>query len=346
MSSIFDMLVGKGLINDYPSFIKHNIHYEAMVGSISYGVDGDASDVDVYGFCMPPKHYLFPYQNGHFYGFGEKPPEFKQFQKHHIFDKDSDKEYDIVIHNIVKFFDKCMGANPNMIDSLFVPQRCVLSCSSMGEYVRANRKIFLSKLCWHKFKGYAYSQLSKMNNKASKEFVDLCNHYDWPLDITVQQAVSVIGFKDVGYVEDVFKKIDQNGKRSKRLPDIKKYGYDVKFAYNVVRLLEECQQILEEGDLDLTRSREILKSIRRGEWAIEKVQEFFDTKYPILERAYEKSKLPHAPREDDIRELLYECVHMHYGDLGGEMAKSVDVGVEKSLFQLQADLDNIVRRIG
>lgn len=313
MASIFDKLVGKGLIKDYPPFIKNNIHYEAMVGSISYGVSGDTSDIDVVGFCLPPKHIIFPHKYGYIHDFGEKPQSFGQYQQHHIKDVHSDKDYDVTIYNIVRFFDKCMGANPNMIDSLFVPTRCVLHISMMGEMVRENRKIFLSGKCFHKFKGYAFSQLTKMKDKIGREFVMVCDHYGWPLDITREDAMKdVHGYKDITYISDIFNRIDQSGKRSKRLPSIKKYGYDVKFAYNVVRLLEECHQILEEGDLDLTRSRAMLKSIRNGEWEMKRVEEFFDHKFKLLEVAYSKTKLPSKPREDDIKNLLLQCIDSHY----------------------------------
>lgn len=66
------------------------------------------------------------------------------------------------------------------------------------------------------------------------------------------------------------KQIMQNGNISKRINLIDKFGYDTKFAYNLVRLLNECEQILVEGDLDLERSKEMLKSIRKGEWSLEK----------------------------------------------------------------------------
>jgi hypothetical protein len=39
-----------------------------------------------------------------------------------------------------------------------------------------------------------------------------------------------------------------------------------KFAYHTVRLLNEAERLLLQGDLDLQRNREQLESIRRGEW--------------------------------------------------------------------------------
>lgn len=116
-----------------------------------------------------------------------------------------------------------MQNNPNMIDVLFVPRRCILYSTQVGEMIRSNRKMFLHKGSWHKFKGYAYSQLSKAENSIPAE-------------------------------------------GTKRREDYDKYGYSLKFAYHVIRLLDEIDQILTEGDLDLTRNKEQLKSIRRGEW--------------------------------------------------------------------------------
>ena len=51
---------------------------------------------------------------------------------------------------------------------------------------------------------------------------------------------------------------------------------DVKFLYHVVRLLNEAEQILMEGDLDLERNREQLKSIRKGEWTFDQIVKYFD----------------------------------------------------------------------
>jgi len=105
------------------------------------------------------------------------------------------------------------------------------------------------------------------------------------------------------------------GHRSKRLRVIQKYGYDVKFAYHLVRLVDECQQILEEGDLNLTRSREHLKAIRRGEWPLNRCIDYFEEKLGLLEKLYKTSPLPYKPDEEAIKNLLLECIEMHYGSM-------------------------------
>lgn len=257
-----------------PTWLNDNCHYLTLMGSEAYGVSSDESDRDIYGFCMPPKEMVFPHLAGEIPGFGTQLKRFEQYDESHLVDSDSKKEYDFSIYSIVKYFQLCMEGNPNMIDSLFTPTRCVLHQTKVGGLVRDNRHLFLSKKCYHTFKGYSYSQLSKLKAK-------------------------------------------KNAENPKRKASIEKFGYDVKNGYHLMRLLMECEQILAIGDLDLERDREVLKSIRRGEWSIERIEEQFHTKEKYLETLYQSSSLPHVPREAEIKELLLECLEHHYGDLAG-----------------------------
>ena len=148
-----------------PKFLYDNTMYATYMGSVAYGVSNLNSDIDIYGFCIPPKDNVFPHLSGEIAGFGTQIQRFEQFQQHHIKDKSSEKEYDITIFSIVKYFQLCMENNPNMIDSLFVPRTCIIHSTAISEYVRENRKLFLHKGAYHKFKGYAYSQMHKMRIK-------------------------------------------------------------------------------------------------------------------------------------------------------------------------------------
>ncbi|HEV7558855.1 MAG TPA: nucleotidyltransferase domain-containing protein, partial [Kofleriaceae bacterium] len=143
-----------------PSWLCDNLCYETMMGSVAYGVSSDASDMDVYGICVPPKDMVFPHLAGEIFGFGTEIKRFDSWQEHHV--AAFDKGWDFQILGIVKFFQLAMENNPNIIDSLFTPRRCVLSSTAIGEYIREHRADFLHKGAWHKFKGYAYSQLNKI----------------------------------------------------------------------------------------------------------------------------------------------------------------------------------------
>jgi predicted nucleotidyltransferase len=255
-----------------PKWLPHNTAYEVITGSFSYGVSSDTSDMDIVGFCLPPKHIVFPHLAGHIPGFGTSPEKFEVYQQHHVHDPSERREYDFTIYSIVKYFDLCMDMNPNMVDSLFVPRNCIQHSTAVGEHVRDNRKKFLHKGAYQRFRGYAYSQLSKIDSK-------------------------------------------KNASNPKRHADIEKFGYDLKFAYHVVRLALEAQQIIEEGDLDLQANIEILKSIRKGEWTLDEIHKWFKDKETTLEKAYNGSLLQFKANEEELKMILIECLEMHYGSL-------------------------------
>lgn len=128
-----------------------------------------------------------------------------------------------------------------------------------------------------------------------------------------------------------------------RYLDNQKYGYSLKFGYHVVRLLDESIMILEEHDLDLTRSREVLKAIRRGEWSMDQITEYFDSKMKYLDELYQKSSLRHSPNEEDIKTLLMECLEMHYGSLD-KMTDSSKV-IDKHIIEAYNSLEKAMRMI-
>lgn len=278
MASVVQKLTKRGLIKP-PNFLPYNVQYEVLGGSISYGVSSEnKSDVDVVGFCIPPKELVFPHLAGEIPGFGTQIQRFENWQQHHIKDQDARKEYDITIYSIVRYVELCRQNNPNMIDSLFVPQDCVLFSTQVGQLLRENRKLFLHKGCWHKFKGYAYSQVSQLTSRT--------------------------------YEKD-----------SKRAQDVEKHGFSTKFGYHTLRLLSECQQILETGDLDLRANNEQLKACRRGEISAEEIRRIFSEQERVLENLYSTSKLQHSPDENKIKNLLLNCLEIHYGSLSSAIVK-------------------------
>lgn len=167
MPSVVKRLADAKLVTP-PPWLPDNTMYEVMMGSVAYGVSDDESDVDVYGFCIPPKAIVFPHLAGEILGFGRQKKRFDQWQQHHV-DQPANvgkpKRYDLTVYSIVRYFSLAMENNPNMVDSLFVPERCVLTIAKVGTMLRERRHDFLHKGSWHRFKGYAYSQLKKMGSQ-------------------------------------------------------------------------------------------------------------------------------------------------------------------------------------
>ncbi len=234
--STLQRLTHQGLVKP-PRWLPGNVQYETIMGSVAYGVSSDTSDVDVYGWAIPPKDDLFPHLRGEMLGFGTPKPRFEQFQEHHVQDQDA--------------------------------------LAGRG-------------------RTYDYSQLHKLSIKTPQ------------------------------------------GKRAEL---VEKHGYDVKFAYHVVRLLTEVEMILMEEDLDIQRNNEQLKAIRRGEWTEDRLRQWCADKESHLERVYAESKLRATPDEPKIRALLLTALEEHYGSLEGCVVNP-DRAVE-ALRNIQAELERV-----
>ena len=291
---LLDKLEKKGLIHP-PNWLIPNTVYLSLMGSQAYGTSLETSDQDIYGITIPRKEQIFPHLAGEIQGFGRQKQKFEQFQEHHIKDIDKDCEYDVTVYNIVKYFHLALENNPNIVDSLFVSQTCILHSTSIGNRIRESRRDFLHKGIYHKLKGYAFSQISKIKQNKSTS--------------------------------------------STRADLVKTYGYDTKFAMHLFRLCLQCEQVLVEHDLDLQRNKEQLKMVRKGHYKEQEVYEWFNLKEKQLEKLYEESTLRYGPDEQKIKQLLLDCLEMHYGSL----AECVNTGynVNQDLTQIE----EIVNRI-
>lgn len=252
-----------------PKWMDSNLMLEVVMGSRAYGCNNEDSDYDIYGICIPPKEYIFPTTHGLIPGFDEIP-SFRNYQEHHILDQDDKREYGFDIYNIVRFFKLAEDNNPNIIETLFVHETNVKHCTHVGRLILDNRRLFLSKLCWKKFRSFAADQFHQGK---------FC--------------------KPTG----------------KRLELIQKFGFDTKFMSNVIRLMSEAEQILTEGDLNLTKNNGELKAIRRGEWTLDRVEKEFLQRKLSVEECYGRCTLPEKPDHTRLKDLLLECLEAHYGSL-------------------------------
>jgi predicted nucleotidyltransferase len=162
--SVTAQLTRRGLIKP-PAIVPDSVHYETEVGSVAYGVSQNKSDLDVYGFCIPPREMLFPHLAGEVFGFGRQHQRFDNYSQHHIKDDERGVVWDLTIYSITRYLQLCMENNPNMVESLFTAPRCVQHASPIAHMLRERRALFLHKGAYHKFKGFAHSQLHKMNTK-------------------------------------------------------------------------------------------------------------------------------------------------------------------------------------
>jgi len=111
-------------------------------GSNCYGTNIEGSDVDYRGFTIAPKEYYLGYQ--------------KTFENY------TQKDPDLTLFEIRKFFKLCLTANPNALEILFTDEKDHLYVHPLAEKIIDNKEHFLSKKCKFTFSGYAISQLKDM----------------------------------------------------------------------------------------------------------------------------------------------------------------------------------------
>ena len=62
-----------------PKWLHHAVQYLIIGGSTAYGYNKDNSDLDVIGWCIPPKEDIFPHLKGEILGFGRQHQRFEQY---------------------------------------------------------------------------------------------------------------------------------------------------------------------------------------------------------------------------------------------------------------------------
>ncbi len=277
MSSTIERLTKMQLINP-PSWLAANVMYETIMGSVAYGVSVDTSDFDTIGFCIPPKDIIFPHLAGYIEGFGRQKRRFTCYQKHHVFVQED-------------LGGKGRTYDLNVYNIVHYFNLCMENNPNMITSLFTPQECVL----------HSTSVANMVRDKRRMFLHKGC----WQR------------FK--GYAFNQLHKMKTKNPEpgSKRYADIKVFGYDVKFAYHLVRLLDEVEQILATGDLDIRRNSDHLKAIRCGEIKEEEIYKWAASKELYLEILFENSTLPVAPNEAAIKQLLLNCLEDHYGSIEG-----------------------------
>lgn len=183
------------------------------------------------------------------------------------------REWDAVHYEFRKLIRLLIKGNPNVLSLLWLDDNKIIYNTKWGVSLRENRKLFASKQVYHSFAGYAHGQFKRMTH-----------------------------FKFEGYM----------GEKRKKL--VESLGYDSKNASHLLRLLKMGIEFLNEGTLYVERKSDsdMLLSVKRGEWTLEKVQEEANRLFHLCEESYIKSTLPSEPDYEKIDEFCMETIASYH----------------------------------
>jgi len=129
------------------------ILYETIVGSQAYGTNNENSDIDLKGlFWINSKEFL-----------SLNPPVTPQQGQI------GDEKHNVVYYSVYRTLELLKDANPNFIELLWMPDRCVQvkKHNVIGELFE-QRNMFITKMAYKSHASYAYAQIKKAKGKNKK----------------------------------------------------------------------------------------------------------------------------------------------------------------------------------
>jgi predicted nucleotidyltransferase len=181
--------------------------------------------------------------------------------------------WDVVLYDARKFVRLLAKANPNVVGMLWLREEDYIHRTPAGDMLIAERETFHSKDAFYaSLIGYARSQLHRM---------------------TSGQGHPKRGFM---------------GAKRKLLVD--RYGYDVKNAAHLIRLLHMGVEYLKTGRMNVFRTwdAQMLKDIKTGKWALADVNRYAEKQFAVAEEAYRASDLPAELDQARAEALLVKIV--------------------------------------
>lgn len=161
--------------------VEHRTILVGLAGSHGYGLSRPDSDLDYRGVFIAPKKYYLGFDRIEQKDSGWDEPGIFPFL---------DGNADTVIYELKKVIQLLAGANPNVLELLWLSQYPVLT--EVGQYLISHRQLFLSKKVKHTYSGYAFAQVKKMET-----------HRKWLLNPPQKKPLAEdFGMKDVPLRKD------------------------------------------------------------------------------------------------------------------------------------------------
>lgn len=320
----FEDILGKDykFLDENP-LLKDNIHLLVYGGSKAYGTDLPTSDTDIRGIATNSAASIFTGK------------DFEVF---------TDAATDTVIYSLEKILTLLANCNPNTIEILFVRDKDIIYIDEIGQMLRANRDIFLSRKCIGTFGGYANQQLYRLQQKTvtalpEKEYndhiakvikgmqehlqdrygintIDIINTDDGLIADIKETRCPADKLADVlNEINNVIRSYNRVSTRNKKALEHNKIN---KHAMHLIRLYRMANELLTTGTVCTYRDKDhdLLMAIRNGEYSDsdkELKPEFFELVKAEEEKFNAAKNNPVVPKEPDYEKI--DELHVRINEL-------------------------------
>ncbi len=312
-----------------------------ICGSQAYGIATPESDLDFKGIAIPPKEYILGFSKNF-----EQLEDSKAILEMHPGLKNlpgANIKAEGMLYSLEKFMQLASECNPNILEILYANPAHYQVLTDEGKLLIENRELFLSARARHTFSGYALAQLKRIKShknyllnpiekepmrkdfgldqlpKLQKEMMDGALWLDQQgKDTGISPEVMEIIRREKAY-KNRHREYEQyqNWKRTRnpeRAALEARWGFDLKHAGHLVRLLRMGKEILTTGMVYVDRreagdAEEIL-AIRHGAWAYDQVVEYAERMDAELSKIYDKKEyvVPHYPDINRIEEIYISMI--------------------------------------
>lgn len=312
----------------------HRLLFKVKVGSKLYGLNTPSSDEDYMSIIMPsPKDVL---------GLQKLEEIDNSTKKSNIDRRNTKEDIDDKQYTLPRYLNLFMNGNPEKTEVLFAEQKNIIINSPEIKYLFDNRDKILSKRVLHSFSGFAHSQKSKLIVKRDR-YNSLIDAVKWIKENISQERLqtdiqensltdkesdtlnkivkyykgsknNVESFHKGMAPKMIYEKLiserDNYGWRVKT-DTFETLGYDIKFGYHLVRLLDECRQLFENGEIQYPfsgKAYDDIMSIREGKVSYNKLMEMYVEYESAIEQFKGSNKLRDKPDFNWANDWLVETL--------------------------------------
>lgn len=299
---------------DAKEFAFKNLILKVETGSHLYGTSTVDSDKDFTGICIPPQDCVLGLYTFDQYIGGTKSSSEQR--------RNTKDDTDITIHSLKKYISLAKDNNPNILELLFSPRSTISFINVFGERLLANRHLFPSQKSYYTMKGYAFSQKQKLITKRERleafreallKLEELKANHEGELTEKIVVGPSSLPWKvyEKGTTVDwtLLNIKELLAAYGQRIEYVVKYGYDVKFASHLIRLLYEAKEILETGVLEFPlRNRQEILDIKTGKYTLDEVLARSEELEKEVDEIFKTTKLPHTNDMKAISDFLVDML--------------------------------------